>query len=91
MDVTVSSWLQSTGWSAFSWALAGLLLVNGVALIAFLWRRERSLVNAWTGPVLAANIVLVAIGIGVPLVTSAARLAILGMSSVIPGIAISAE
>lgn len=91
MDVTVLSWLQRTGWSAFTWALAGILLVNGVALFAFFWKRERSLVNAWTGPVLAANIVLVAIGIGIPLITSAARLAILGMSSVIPGISISSE
>ena len=51
--------LQSAGWSAFTWALAGVLLVNGAALSAFIWKRERSLVNAWTGPVLAANIVLV--------------------------------
>ena len=91
MDVTVLHWLQSAGWSAFTWALAGVLLVNGAALSAFLWKRERSLVNAWTGPVLAANIVLVAIGIGVPMVTSAARLAILGMRSVIPAIAISPQ
>ena len=91
MDVTVLNWLQRTGWSAFTWALAGVLLVNGVALVAFIWKRERSLVNAWTGPVLAANIVLVAIGIGVPMVTSAARLAILGMRSVIPAIAISPQ
>ena len=88
MDVTVLTWLQSTGWRAFTWAGAGVLLVNGVALFALLWKRERSLVNAWAGPVVAANIVLVAIGIGVPLVTSAARLAILGMRRVIPAIAI---
>lgn len=88
MDVTVLTWLQSTGWRAFTWAVAGVLLVNGVALFALLWKRERALVNAWAGPVVAANIVLVAIGIGVPLVTSAARLAILGMRRVIPAIAI---
>ena len=88
MDVTVLTWLQSTGWRAFTWAVAGVLLVNGVALFALLWKRERSLVNAWAGPVVAANIVLVAIGIGVPLVTSAARLAILGRRRVIPAIAI---
>jgi hypothetical protein len=52
---------------------------------------ERALVNIWTGPVLAANIVLGAIGIGVPMVTPAARLAILGMRRVIPAIAISPQ
>jgi len=91
MDVTVLHWLQSIGWSAFTWALAGVLLVNGVALSAFLWKRERSLVNAWTGPVVAANIVLIAIGIGVPMVTSVARLAIIGMRGVIPAIAFSPQ
>ncbi len=91
MDVTVLSWLQSIGWSAFTWALGGVLLVNGLALFAFLWKREQSLVNAWTGPVLAINIVLVAIGIGVPMVTSVARLAIIGMRGVIPGISISPQ
>ncbi len=91
MDVTALSWLQRIGWSAFTWALAGMLLVNVLALFAFLWKREKSLVNAWTGPILAANIVLVAIGLGVPLVTSAARLAILGMRSVVPAIAISVD
>lgn len=91
MDGTVLRWLQSIGWGAFTWALGGLLLVNGVALFAFLWKRERSLVNAWTGPVLAINIVLVAIGVGVPMVTSVARLAILGLRGVIPAIAISPQ
>lgn len=91
MDVTVLSWLQSIGWKTFTGALAGVLLVNGVALFAFLWKRERSLVNAWTGPVLAINILLVAIGIGVPMVTSAARLAILGLRSLIPAIVISPQ
>ena len=91
MDVTLLSWLQSVGWGAFTWAFAGILLVNGAALVAFIWKRERSLVNAWTGPVLAINIVLVAIGIGVPMVTAVARLAIMGMNSMIPGIAISPQ
>lgn len=91
MDVTVSSWLQSIGWSAFTWALGGVLLVNGLALAAFIWKREQSLVNAWTGPVLAINIVLVAIGIGVPMVTAVARLAIIGMRGVLPGIGISPQ
>ncbi len=91
MDVTALSWLQSIGWGAFTWALAGVLLVNSAALFAFLWKRERSLVNAWTGPFLAANIVLVAVGIGVPMITSAARLAIIGIRSVVPDMAISIQ
>ncbi len=88
MDISVLGWLQRVGWSAFTWALAGLLLVNAIALFAFFWKREKSLVNAWTGPVLATNVVLIAIGIGVPVVTSAARLAILGMRSMVPEILI---
>ena len=86
MDVTMLNWLQRIGWSVFTWAFAGVLLVNGAALLAFVWKRERSLVNAWTGPVLAINIVLIAIGVGVPMVTSVARLVILGMRNPIPGI-----
>lgn len=91
MDVTVLTWLQRVGWSAFTWALVGMLLVNGAALFVYIWKRERSLVNSWTGPVLAANILLVAIGVGVPLITSVARLAILGMRGVIPGMPLSLQ
>ncbi|WP_373060807.1 hypothetical protein [Gemmatimonas sp.] len=91
MDITALSWLQRIGWSAFTWALASVLLVNAVAFCAFLWKREKSLVNAWTGPVVAMNIVLVAIGLGVPMVTSAARLAILGIRSVVPNLAVSVQ
>lgn len=91
MDVTVLSWLKSVGWSAFTWALAGMLLVNTVAILAFIWKRERSLVNTWTGPVIAINIMLVAIGVGVPMVTSVARLAILAMRGMMPGMSFSTE
>ncbi len=91
MDITVLSWLKSIGWSAFTWALAGVLLVNTVAILAFVWKRERSLVNTWTGPVIAINIMLIAIGIGVPMVTSVARLAILATRSMIPGFSFSTE
>jgi len=91
MDITALSWLQRLGWSAFTWALTGVLLVNAVAICALLWKREKSLVNTWTGPIVAANIVLVAIGLGVPMVTSAARLAILGIRSVVPDIAVSVQ
>ncbi len=84
MELTVLHWLRTVGWSAFTLALGGLFVVNAIAIVAFLAKRDRRLVNTWTGPVVAANILLVAIGVGVPLVTSVARLAIMGARGVVP-------
>ena len=76
METSVLDWLASVGSTAFRWSAAGFILVNGAAVAAVLLTRDRTLVNRWTGRILAANLVLAGTGIGIPLVTAASRFAI---------------
>lgn len=76
MEMAALDWLARMGSRALSLSLVGFVLVNGVALAAMFVTRDRTLVNRWTGRLLAANLVLVGTGLGVPLLTSMARLAI---------------
>lgn len=76
METTVLDWLAAVGSAAFRWSAAAFLLLNGTAIALLVLRRDRALVNQWTGRILAANLVLVGTGVGVPLIAAASRLAI---------------
>jgi hypothetical protein len=80
MQTAVIDWLASIGSRAFTVSLWLFVLVNGAALAAFFITRDRAMVNRWTGRLLATNMVLVGTGLGVPMVTSMARLALTAMS-----------
>lgn len=86
MQATLTQWLAGVGWTAFTWALAALILVNVGAFVLFTSRGDRSLVERYTSWWLAANFFLLAIGVGVPAITAVARLAILGASAVLPDV-----
>lgn len=83
MQSSVVEWLASVGSTAFAWSAAGFVLVNGAAIAAVVITRDRTLVNRWTGRLLGANLVLAGAGLGIPLVTSMAQLAI---SAVTPAV-----
>lgn len=76
METSVLDWLASVGSTAFRWSVVGFVLVNGAAIAAIVLTKDRTLVNRWTGRVLAANLVLAGTGIGIPLVAAASRFAI---------------
>jgi zinc transporter ZupT len=76
METTVLDWLASVGSAAFRWSAVAFVILNGVAVAALFLTKDRALVNRWTGRVLAANLVLVGTGVGVPLIAAASRLAI---------------
>jgi hypothetical protein len=80
METALLDWLARTGTRAFTFAAWGFVLVNGAAVAAVVLTQDRALVNRWTGRVLAANLVLVGTGLGVPMLTSVARLAITAVS-----------
>ncbi len=80
MENALLEWLARTGSQVFTVAAWGFVLVNGAAIAAVFVTRDRTLVNRWTGRLLAANLVLVGAGLGVPLMTSVARLAITAVS-----------
>jgi len=68
MEHTVLSVLDSIKSLAVTLAVYGFVAVNGVALAAVLATRSRALVQRWTSPWLATNLLLLGTGLGVPLV-----------------------
>lgn len=72
----VVSWLENVGTTAFTWSALAFVVLNGAGVALFLARRDRALVNRWTSRFLAANLVLLGTGLGVPLATLAARTAL---------------
>ena len=69
MDLTVISVLDSIKSIAMTLAIGAFVLINGVAIAALLANRSRTLVQRWTSPWLAANLLLLGVGAGVPLLT----------------------
>ena len=84
MLTTLTHWLGSLGWTAFAWALGALLVLNVASLALLLTRRDRELVQRYTALWLAANLLLVAIGVGIPAITAVARLTLMGLGAVVP-------
>jgi len=79
MDAVIQ-WLDGLRGTAFAVSATLFLLVNGAALAAFVLKRDRALVNRWTGRVLAANVLLLGTGVGLPLVTWVARSALVAFA-----------
>ena len=72
----LSTWLSNLGQLAFSWSVAGLILVDGAFAAAVFATRDRLLVNRWAPRVLGVNLVLLGTGGGIPLLAWGARLAV---------------
>lgn len=75
LDAAVT-WLENVGTTAFAWSALAFVVLNGAGVALFLARRDRAVVNRWTSRFLAANLVLLGTGLGVPLATLAARTAL---------------
>lgn len=80
MEPALLDWLARVGSRAFTLSLGAFVLVNGAAIVTVVVTRDRSLVNRWTGRILAANLLLAGTGLGIPLVTTVARLGIMAVS-----------
>lgn len=73
MEPTVVSALDSIRQLAFSVSLWAFVAVNATAAAVVVITRNRSLVQRYTSPWLAANIILLGTGVGVPLVAGVAK------------------
>lgn len=76
MPDSIILWLGEFGSAAFRWSVLGFVLLNGFAVVAYSLTRDRALVNRWTGRLVAANLLLLGAGIGLPVVAFASKLAI---------------
>jgi hypothetical protein len=66
-------WLDQVRSAVFWACLTGLVVLDVGAVAAVVATRSRALVNRWTGAVLAANLILLGAGVGVPVVAYAAK------------------
>lgn len=73
MPDTIISWLDGVGTTAFTLSALAFVALNGIAIVGVLMTRDRNLVNRFTPHFLAANILLLGTGLGVPLAALAAR------------------
>jgi hypothetical protein len=81
MDALASS-LSDLAGAAFRWSAVAFLLVNGVAALVLWITRDRRLVNRFTSPLLAANLLLLGTGVGLPVLAGAMRLVVTAVGSV---------
>jgi hypothetical protein len=78
------AWLNSVGWTVFVWSMASLIVIDIAALAAAAMTRDRTLVNRWTGRVLAANVALLGFGVAGPALSFTGRMAMAGIATLMP-------
>jgi hypothetical protein len=66
-------WLDQLSSQVFWTSAMALVAIDLVAVAVVMQTRSRALVNRWTGPVLAANLLLLGAGLGVPVAAFAAK------------------
>jgi hypothetical protein len=82
---SVVQWLNQVSAEVFWTCVAGLVLIDAVAAAVVVGTRSRELVNAWTSRVLAANLLLIGAGLGVPAAAWAAKLM---ANALLPGVTV---
>lgn len=80
MQGSLVTWLDGVGSLTFTIAAWAFLLINAAAVGLVAWKRNREFVNRWTPRFLAANLVVLGVGLGVPMTTFVARTAIRALS-----------
>jgi len=86
MDAAITTWLSSVSGFVFR-ACAVLFVVLNVGAVGLVaTTRSRALVQRWTSPWLAANLLLVGAGAGVPLMAGIAKAAVRAVSGGAPAV-----
>lgn len=81
MKIAMLAWLADAGAWAWQVSLPLFLVLNAAAVGALLLVRDRGLVNRWTSRWLAANLALLGLGLGVPVLAGLLRFALSAMPS----------
>jgi len=75
--------------TTFRWAAVAFLVINGVAAAAVWISRDRRMVNRLTSPLLAANLLLVGAGVGVPALAMTMRMVVTAVAGDSPAATIT--
>jgi hypothetical protein len=80
VDFDVMQWLGVLSSTVIKLSVVLFVVINAVALGVFSVRRDRALVQRWTSPWLAANILVVGAGVGTPLLVGITKFAITALA-----------
>ena len=80
MDVDIMQWLGVLSSTVIRLSVVLFVVVNAVALGVFAVKRDRALVQRWTSPWLATNLLLVGAGVGTPLLVGITKFAITALA-----------
>lgn len=80
MEFDVMQWLSAVSGTVVRTAAVLFVIVNAVALGTLAVKRDRSLVQRWTTPWLATNLILVGAGVGTPLLIGITKFAITALA-----------
>lgn len=81
MDAQIMDWLTAISSTVVRLSIILFVALNGAALAALALKRDRSLVQKYTSPWLAANLTLVGAGLGAPLLVGLTKFAVSAMAS----------
>jgi hypothetical protein len=84
MEAAILAWLNDVALRAFGLSLFLLLGLDAVFAVILLATRDRAIVNRWTSRVLAANLVLVGTGIGVPMLALGSGVVVQMVAPLVP-------
>lgn len=76
MGAEILDWLTGVSSTIVRLSLFLFVAVNVAAAGAFFAKRDRTLVQKWTAPWLAANAILIGAGLGTPMLVGLTKLAI---------------
>lgn len=85
MEASVTAFLNGLSSKVFWLAAFGFIALNATAITVFFVTRSRRLVNEWTSKLVAADVALIAIGAGVPLVSGLLKIGVHAIASLFGG------
>jgi hypothetical protein len=77
---SIAQTLDQIGSLTFWTCMTVLVAIDALAIAAVIRTRSRELVNRWTGRIVAANALLLATGLGVPMTAYLARSVVLAVA-----------
>jgi hypothetical protein len=80
VEFDVMQWLSAVSSTVIKLSVVLFVIVNAVALGVFAVKKDRAMVQQWTSPWLATNLVLVGAGLGTPLVVGITKFAITALA-----------
>lgn len=91
MDPGLVQWLSGVSGVVFRVAAAGFVALNVAAALVVVAKRDRRLVQRWTSPWLAGNLILIGAGIGVPMLAGMAKFAVWTFTALTAGTTVAVE